>query len=82
MTRIALALCLAGLATACSGAEEQTADPAKVKRLLASLESRSDTRLSSAAATKLRRADRLAGAISRVEPKRIDPKLAVAIIAR
>ena len=82
MTRVALALCLAGLAAACSGAEEQTADPAKVASLLASHESASDPLLSPAAETKLRKADRLAGAISKVEPKRIDPKLAVALLAR
>jgi len=82
MTRVALAVLLACLAGACSSSEEQTPDPAKVERLFASLESRSDTRLSQATQTKLKRADRLAGAISRVEPKRIDPKLAVALLAR
>ena len=82
MTRIALALCLACLACACSGQEDQAADPAKVEQLLASLERRSESGLSPAAETKLRQADRLAGAISKVEPKRIDPKVAVALIVR
>ncbi len=82
MTRCVLPLLLACLAGACSSAKEQTPDPAKVERLLASLESPSDPRLSPEAEVKLRHADRLAGVISRVEPKRIDPKLAVALLAR
>jgi hypothetical protein len=82
MPRLAPAIVIACLAAACSGREEQTADPAELKQLLASLERRSDTGLSPAAETRLRKADRLAGTISRVEPKRIDPNLAVALIAR
>lgn len=82
MTRIALGICLACLAGACSSQEEPAADPAKVEQLLASLERRSDSGLSPGAETKLRQADRLAGAISKVEPKRIDPKVAAALIAR
>lgn len=82
MTRIALAICLACLAAACSSGEEQVADPAKVEQLIASLERTSESGLSPAAETKLRQADRLAGAISKVEPKRIDPKVAAALIAR
>jgi hypothetical protein len=82
MTRVVLALCLAGLTAACSSAQEQTADPAKVAQLLASHESSADPLLSPAAETKLRKADQLAGTISKVEPKRIDPKIAVALLAR
>jgi hypothetical protein len=82
MTRLALPVLLFCLIAACSSTEEQAADPAKVERLLASLESGSDTGLSPATETRLRKADRLAGAIARVEPKRIDPKLAVALLAR
>ena len=82
MSRPGLAILLVCLTCACSKSEDQAADPAKVERLIASLERGSESRLSPATETKLRHADRIAGAIARVEPKRIDPKLAVALLAR
>ena len=82
MIRIALGMSILVTAGACSSSPETTADPAKVERLLASLEAKADPRLSPETQHKLQHADRLAGMIARVEPKRIDPKLAVALIAR
>ena len=82
MIRSAFAIILTCLAGACSSQSEPKADPVKVEQFLASLERKAESRLPPATQTKLERADRLAGQISRVEPKRIDPKVAVALLAR
>jgi hypothetical protein len=82
-----LPLCLAlasGLA-ACSGDPPPKPDPQQVREALARLESRqsqpADAWLSRKQRTRLHQAERLVAPLEKVQPDRIDPALAAALIA-
>lgn len=90
MTRTFLAFVLippAILTAACSERAPQ-ADPAAVDRLVASFETpqpapeREGDALPESVEKKIEKADRLTGTLVKVEPDRVDPDLAAALIAR
>ena len=81
MTRLLFALPLLALPSACADpTPPPAADPVKVERLVASLEK--GPAMPPAIEKKLRSADRISGALTKVEPTKIDPNVAVALISR
>jgi hypothetical protein len=89
MTRIVPASCLAlaALAALVAGVSDPAPpapDPAKVERALASLDEQEAAEPEGPAKfeEKLQKADRIAGTLSRVQPEKIDPNVAVALVAR
>lgn len=80
MKPVLAALPLALLAAGCADPAPPSADPAQVERLMASLEAESE--LPPGIEKKLQKADRVAGTVSRMAPEKIDPDVAVALIAR
>ena len=81
MIRILLPCALLSLLAACAEkAPPPRADPAKVELLVARLEAQ--TRLPPAVAEKVQKADRISGAVLKVAPEKIDPNVAMALIAR
>ena len=78
------ALPFAALAAGCSK-PAPTADPAAVDRLVASFEAPARPAGAEPAADieeKIEKADRLSGTLVKVEPDRVDPDVAAALIAR
>lgn len=74
------ALPLALAAAGCAEEETPRADPVKIERVLASLEA--EQAPPSGLREKLQKADRVAGTVARIAPEKIDPDIAVALIAR
>ncbi len=88
MIRLASPLLLA-LGTVCAGCSEAPppVDPAAVEQLIASNEAVAVAEKESRSALpsvekKLAKADRIAGTVSRLEPKRIDPDLVAVLLTR
>jgi len=75
-----LPLGLLCLCAACSRAPEPQADPAKVERLMARLDAGSA--LPAPIEEKAEKADRIAGTVTRLEPKKIDPAVVAAFLSR
>jgi hypothetical protein len=74
------AICCLGLCAACAKAPEPRADPAKVELLMARLDAAPS--LPAPIGEKVEKADRIAGTVSRLEPKRIDPEVIAAFVPR
>ena len=71
---------LALLAAGCADPAPPTADPAQIERLVASLEA--EPALPPGIEKKVQKADRVAGTVARIQPEKIDPDIAVALLAR
>jgi PBP1b-binding outer membrane lipoprotein LpoB len=78
--RLLSVLPLALIAAGCAEEPAPSADPAQIERLVASLEA--DPALPPGIEKKLQKADRIAGTVARIAPEKIDPDVAVALIAR
>jgi hypothetical protein len=78
--RALLLLPIASIVAACADEAPPRADPAEVERLVARLEAQPE--LPPAIAEKVRKADRVSGSVLKVAPEKIDPNVAVALIAR
>jgi hypothetical protein len=81
MIRTFVPILFAGLAAGCAEAPPPKADPAQVERLLAGLQA-GDAALPPALEARAAKVDRVAGTIAKVEPQRVDPSLAAALITR
>lgn len=64
----------------CADEMPPRADPVQVERLVARLEARPG--LPPAVAEKVEKADRVSGSVLKVAPEKIDPNVAIALIAR
>ncbi|HMJ94013.1 MAG TPA: hypothetical protein VK472_07930 [Allosphingosinicella sp.] len=71
---------LALIAAASADEAPPHADPAGVERLMARLDA--EQALPHAVAEKVQKADRISGAVLKVAPEKIDPQIAIALIAR
>jgi hypothetical protein len=80
MVRAFLLLPLASIAAGCADEAPPRADPAQVERLVARLDAQQT--LPPALAEKVQKADRISGTVLKVAPEKIDPNVAVALIAR
>ena len=70
---------------ACAGQDEPQADPAAIERLLVRLDAQQSgvaEQLPPKATEKLNRAERLVAPLEKVQPDKINPDVAIAIIAR
>jgi hypothetical protein len=74
------ALCCLCLCAACAKAPEPKADPAEVARLMARIEA--SPSLPAPIEAKVEKADRIAGTVTRIEPKKIDPNVVAAFLSR
>ena len=80
-------LLLSALAfSACAEKQDPKPDPEQVRRLLANLETHpaaaTVAALPAPARDKVGRADRMMGSLEKVQPEKIDPAVAAALIAR
>ena len=80
LLRLIAILPLALAAAGCAEESAPRADPAKVERLMARVEA--EQALPTGIQSKLQKADRIAGTVARIAPEKIDPDVAVALIAR
>lgn len=83
---ISILLLFALACSACAENEQPEPDPEQVRQLLASLEAHPAAATVSAlppqARDKVGRADRMMGSLEKVQPEKIDPAVAAALIAR
>ena len=77
--RISTAAILSLLACACTDRPDPIADPAELALALAAIESQTGDKAAKLQA-KIAGADRIAGTLSKVEPEKLDPKIAAVFL--